>query len=147
MCFVSSFNVIGYHCNRPLLLLGDDVLCFFIFIAFPPFLLAFIFQELAAITEKKEEYAFWALNEARELASTTPGGHYHRSNGSNGMSLSQEEQEINGRSTQAKVVKKVVLHHLDSTGRAAREKRGSISYSGHDSMGLLKIYHYYYYLF
>ena len=134
MCFVSSFNVIGYHCNRPLLLLGDDVLCFFIFIAFPPFLLAFIFQELAAITEKKEEYAFWALNEARELASTTPGGHYR--------SQQWYEQEINGRSTQAKVVKKVVLHHLDSTGRAAREKRGSISYSGHDSMGLLKIYHY-----
>ena len=80
------------------------------------------------------EYAFWALNEARELASTTPGGHYR--------SQQWYEQEINGRSTQAKVVKKVVLHHLDSTGRAAREKRGSISYSGHDSMGLLKIYHY-----
>ena len=124
MCFVSSFNVIGYHCNRPLLLLGDDVLCFFIFIAFPPFLLAFIFQELAAITEKKEEYAFWALNEARELASTTPGGHYHRSNGGKGMSLSQEEQEINGRSTQAKVVKKVVLHHLDRQQQQSQREKG-----------------------
>ena len=118
MCFVSSFNVIGYHCNRPLLLLGDDVLCFFIFIAFPPFLLAFIFQELAAITEKKEEYAFWALNEARELAST-PGGHR---NGT-GAFLSQEEPEINGRST-AKVVKKVVLHHLDRQQQQSQREKG-----------------------